>query len=229
MNPSEAPPKRYRVLIVDDHPMTREGLVHLIGNQPDLTVCAEAATAGSALTAVENTNPDLVLADITLPGRSGIELIKDIKAVQPALPVLVISMHDESLYAERALRAGAAGYLMKVEGGAKLLAAIRHVLAGEIYVSAKISAQILRGFTGQAAAVGAGAAAPVAQLSDREFEVFSLLGHGMPTRGIGEQLHVSVKTVEAHRTNIKAKLGIDTAAELIAYAARWITAEGSKT
>ena len=225
MNTKKTPPARARILIVDDHPMTRAGLVHLIGSQPDLTVCAEAETAAAGLTAVEKTRPDLVLADVTLPDRSGIELIKDIKAVQPALPVLVISMHDESLYAERALKAGAAGYIMKVEGGAKLLAAIRHVLSGEIYVSEKISARILHGFTGRPVE---SARTSVGQLTDREFEVFSLLGHGLPTRGIGERLHVSAKTVEAHRANIKAKLGLRTAPELVAYAARWIAAEGEK-
>lgn len=225
MNTKKTPPARARILIVDDHPMTRAGLAHLIGSQPDLTVCAEAETAAAGLTAVEKTRPDLVLADVTLPDRSGIELIKDIKAVQPALPVLVISMHDESLYAERALKAGAAGYIMKVEGGAKLLAAIRHVLSGEIYVSEKISARILQYFTGRPVE---SARTSVGQLTDREFEVFSLLGHGLPTRGIGERLHVSVKTVEAHRANIKAKLGLRTAPELVAYAARWIAAEGEK-
>lgn len=225
MKKDQTPGKTARILIVDDHPMTRAGLVHLIGSQPDLTVCAEAETAGAALTAVEKALPDLVLADITLPDKSGIELIKDIKSVQPALPVLVISMHDESLYAERALKAGAAGYIMKVEGGAKLLGAIRRVLKGEIYVSEKISARILQGFTGRPLE---NAAASVGQLTDREFEVFSLLGHGLPTREIGERLHVSVKTVEAHRSNIKRKLDLGTATELVAYAARWIAAEGEK-
>ena len=199
--------------------MTRDGLVHLIGNQPDLIVCAQAETAAAALTAVVNTKPDLVLADITLPDKSGIELIKDIKAVRPELPVLVISMHDESLYAERALKAGAAGYIMKVAGGEKLMEAIRHVLAGEVYVSENVSARILKNLNGRPAS---GAGNPIASLSDREFEIFRVIAHGLSTRDIADRLHVSPKTVEAHRMNIKAKLGLDTAAELISYAARWM-------
>ena len=212
--------KRIRVLIVDDHPMTREGLVHLIGNEPDMAVCAEAATAADALTAAVRTKPDLVLADYTLPDKSGVELIKDLHSVQPGLPVLVISMHEESLYAERALKAGAAGYIMKVAGGGKLMEAIRRVLAGEIHVSGKISAQILKGMVTKSAA-GVGSA--VGQLSDREFEIFGLIAQGIATRDIGERLHISAKTVEAHRMNIKGKLGLGTAAALISYAARWMS------
>ena len=217
--------KRTRVLIVDDHPMTREGLVHLIGNEADLMVCAEAATAADALTAVLKTRPDLVLADYTLPDKSGVELLKDLHAVQPRLPVLVISMHEESLYAERALKAGAAGYIMKVAGGEKLMEAIRRVLAGEVYVSAKISAQILRGVVAKPVA---GAAPSVGQLSDREFEIFGLIAQGIATRDIGKRLHISAKTVEAHRMNIKTKLGLATASELISYAARWMAETGGR-
>ena len=216
--------KRTRVLIVDDHPMTRGGLVHLIGAEPDLVVCAEAATAAAALTAAVKTEPDIVLADYTLPDKSGIELIKDLHAVRPGLPVLVISMHEEALYAERALKAGAAGYIMKVAGGEKLMEAIRRVLAGEVYVSGTISAQIVKSLVGKPAA-GAGSA--VAQLSDREFEIFGLIAQGIATRDIGERLHISAKTVEAHRMNIKGKLGLATAAELISYAARWMAETGA--
>ena len=223
MKAAKSPAKPARVLIVDDHPMTRMGLVHLIASQSDLTVCAEAETAADALSAVVKTEPDLVLADITLPDKSGIELIKDIKAVRPLLPVLVISMHDESLYAERALKAGAAGYIMKVAGAEKLMDAIRHVLGGEVYVSAKVSARILKNMNGRAGQRGGH---PVESLSDREFEIFRLIGQGIATRDIGERLHLSAKTVEAHRMNIKAKLGIDTAAELISYAARWMAESG---
>ena len=205
--------------------MTREGLVHLIANQPDLMVCAEAATAAAALTAALETRPDLVLADFTLPDKSGIELIKDLHAVQPGLPVLVISMHEESLYAERALKAGAAGYIMKVAGGEKLMEAIRRVLAGEVYVSAQISAHVLKGLAGKRAA---GAGSPVGLLSDREFEIFGLIAQGIATRDIGGRLHISTKTVEAHRMNIKAKLGLDTAAGLISYAARWMAETGGR-
>jgi DNA-binding NarL/FixJ family response regulator len=208
-----------RVLIVDDHPMTRAGLVHLINHEPDLVVCAEAENAADALDAVGAYEPHLMLVDITLPGKSGLELVKDIKAIRPELPILVISMHDESLYAERVLRAGARGYITKHEGGKKLMQAIRHVLRGQIYVSEKMSAHILETFSGgQAASVRS----LIAQLSDREFEVFELLGEGLSARKIAERLHLSTKTVDVHRANIKAKLVIKTTPELISYAARWI-------
>ena len=211
--------KRTRLLIVDDHPITRAGLVHLINRQPDMVVCGEAKNASEALDAVAAGKPDLVLADIALPGKSGLELIKDIKAIHPGLPTLVISMHDESLYAERVLRAGARGYITKHEGGEKLMQAIRHVLSGQIYVSEKMSAHILKIFSG-------GQAAPVrsliAQLSDREFEVFELLGEGVSAHEIARRLHISTKTVDAHRANIKKKLIIKTTSELISYAARWM-------
>jgi DNA-binding NarL/FixJ family response regulator len=210
---------RARVLIVDDHPMMRAGLVHVINHQPDLVVCGEAENAAEALDAVDAGRPDLVLADITLPGKSGLELIKDIKAIRPELPILVISMHDESLYAERVLRAGARGYITKHEGGEKLMQAVRHVLSGQIYVSEKMSAHILERFSGgQAAAV----CSLVAQLSDREFGVFELLGEGLSAHEIAARLHISTKTVDAHRAKIKAKLVIKTTSELISYAARWI-------
>jgi DNA-binding NarL/FixJ family response regulator len=219
MSRANSAPKRTRVLIVDDHPITRAGLVHLINRQPDLVVCSEAENAAAALDAVYADNPDLVLADIALPGKSGLELIKDIKAIDPGLPTLVISMHDESLYAERVLRAGARGYISKHEGGEKLMQAIRHVLSGQIYVSEKMSAHILKILSG-------GQAAPVrsliAQLSDREFEVFELLGEGVSAHEIARRLHISTKTVDAHRANIKTKLIIKTTSELISYAARWM-------
>lgn len=207
------------MLIVDDHPMTREGVAHLIGSQPDLCVCAEADSAAAGLGAALKTKPDLVLADITLPDKSGLELIKDLKAVAPSLPVLVMSMHDESNYAERALKAGAAGYIMKVAGGAKLLEAIRRVLAGDIVVSEKVSARVLQNLTGRSAGTTGGS---IELLSDREFEIFRLIARGLATKEIGGLLHISPKTVEAHRLNIKAKLGISSAAELTSYAARWV-------
>ena len=210
---------RTRVLIVDDHPMTRAGLVHVINHQPDLVVCCEAENAAEALDAVDACRPDLVLADITLPGKSGLELIKDIKAIRPELPILVISMHDESLYAERVLRAGARGYITKHEGGKKLMQAIRHVLSGQIYVSEKMSAHILETFSGGHTA---SVRSLIAQLSDREFEIFELLGEGLSARKIADRLHLSTKTVDVHRANIKAKLVIKTTPELISYAARWI-------
>jgi DNA-binding NarL/FixJ family response regulator len=205
-----------RILIVDDHPMMREGLRTLISREHDLAICGEAETAGQALDAVANLKPDLVLADISLPGRNGVELIKDIRSLQPAVLILVISMHDESLYAERVLRAGARGYIMKQESGPTMIQAIRQVLAGRIYLSDKMSARILENVAGKRAK-----ASPIERLSDREFEVFQLIGRGKSTVQIAEELHLSTKTVEAHRAQVKAKLDLKTMPELISFASRW--------
>jgi DNA-binding NarL/FixJ family response regulator len=210
--------KKTRILIVDDHPMTRTGLAYLINHQPDMTVCCEAQNAAQALEAVINNKPDLVLTDFTLPDKNGLELIKDLKAIAPRLPILVISMHQESLYAERVLRAGARGYITKEEGGERLMRAIRHVLSGAIYVSEKMSARILEIFSGSAVAQER---SPVEELSDREFEIFELLGDGLSTQQIAERLHLSMKTVDAHRANVKEKLKLKTGNELISFAARW--------
>lgn len=209
---------RTAIVIVDDHPMMRQGLAALINNEPDLTVSAEAENARQAMAAVNSRRPDLLIADITLPDKSGLELIKDIQAFHPGLRVLVVSMHDESLYAERVLRAGGRGYIMKQEGGKKLLEAIRHVLSGRIYVSEKMSARILEMFSGEQ---GTPSASPVERLTDREFEVFQLIGQGKATREIAAKLHVSVKTIEVHRLHIKEKLDLKTAPELIRFAVRW--------
>lgn len=219
--------KPKRVMIVDDHPMTRDGLAHLIDREPDLIVAWQAENAAQALRMVAAEEPGLALVDITLPDKAGIELIKDMKALRPALVVLVVSMHDESLYAERALRAGARGYITKQEGGAKLMLAIRQVLAGQIYVSETTSARIVEIFSGQHPA--AQERSPVAQLSDREFEVFQLTGQGLATQEIGTRLNICAKTVDAHRLNIKSELGLGTAAELIAYAARWASSQTGGT
>jgi DNA-binding NarL/FixJ family response regulator len=213
-----------RILIVDDHPMTRQGLVTLIKHQPDWAVCFEAQNAEQALEAIAKTQPDLVLADISLPGKSGLELIKDIRALHENLPVLVISMHDESLYAERVLRAGARGYVPKHSGAAKIVEAIRAVLNGRIYVSEEMSAHLLEQLCGRSSQQ---MRSPVEQLSDREFEVFELIGQGLSAHDIAQRLFLSAKTVDAHRANIKEKLKIKTTAELIAYAARW-NAENEK-
>ena len=222
MNKKKASPgksQKKRILIVDDHPMMRQGLAQLIGNEPDLLVCCEAENAHQALEAISKSLPDLVLADIAMPGRNGLELIKDIQAMNPGLAVLVISMYDESLYAERVLRAGGRGYIMKQEGGKKLMEAIRHVLDGQIYVSEKMSSRILEIFSGRGSESGGSG---VGSLSDREFEVFQLIGQGHSTRAIAERLHLSAKTVEVHRVNIKTKLKIGTASELIRHAVRWV-------
>jgi DNA-binding NarL/FixJ family response regulator len=212
-----------RVLIVDDHPMMRQGLAQLINNESDLKVCAEGDTAGQGLDAVVSQKLDLVLLDISLPDKNGLELIKDIHSVKPELPVLIVSMHDEALYAERVLRAGARGYIMKQEGGKKLLQAIRQVLTGQIYVSEKMSARILELFSGGRSGAGA---SPVARLSDREFEVFQLIGQGKGTKEIAQHLNLSVKTVEVHRAKIKEKLNLVTATDLVRYAVRWAEAQG---
>jgi DNA-binding NarL/FixJ family response regulator len=212
-----------RILIVDDHPMMRQGLAQLISSEPDLAVCQEADTAGQALDLVAARKPDLVLLDISLPDRNGLELIKDIHVFCPEVLILVVSMHDETLYAERVLRAGARGYIMKQEGGKKLMAAIRQVLNGQIYVSEKMSAKILEIFSGRRGEAGG---SPVERLSDREFEVFQLIGEGKGTRDIAGHLRLSVKTVEVHRANIKEKLKVKTATDLVRYAVRW--AEGQR-
>lgn len=216
------PGAKTRILIVDDHPITREGLANLIRQTGDLTVCGEAADAEHSVAMIVALKPDLVVADISLPGRSGIELVKDLHAMDPQLPVLVISMHDESLYAERALRAGARGYMMKQEGGNRLIEGIREVLAGKICVSKSASANLLERFSSKPVAESN---SPLKKLSDREFEVFRLLGEGISTPLIGQRLNVSVKTVETHRMNIKAKLGFQTANQLISFAARWISTD----
>ena len=216
-------PKR-RVLLVDDHPFMRAGLAQLIERQPDLIVGGEAGNPMEAFMELERDLPDLVLSDITMPGRSGLEFIKDIKAQYPKLPILVVSMHDESIYAERALRSGARGYIMKEAGGDNLLAAIRQVLRGETYVSSKMSAKVLDSLL---AGRPRGSSSPIEKLSDREFEVFSMIGHGKGTREIAEQLHLSPKTVDVHRSHIKEKLNLTDATALVRHAVRWIESLGS--
>jgi DNA-binding NarL/FixJ family response regulator len=212
-----------QLLIVDDHPMMRNGLTQLIDHEPGLQVAAEAGNARQALDAVIKLKLDLVLLDISLPDKSGLELIKDIRTLKPELPVLVVSMHDETLYAERVLRAGARGYIMKQEGGKKFLQAIRRVLGGGIFASDKMSSRILELFSGQHTGK---TASPLGRLSDREFEVFQLIARGADTHEVARQLSVSVKTVEAHRVHIKEKLQLKTATELVRYAVRWIETEG---
>jgi DNA-binding NarL/FixJ family response regulator len=212
-----------RILIVDDHPMIREGLRTLISREPDLSVCGEAETAQEALKAAAELDPDLVLVDIGLPGRNGLELIKDLRAFHPALPILVLSMHDELLWAERVLRAGARGYIMKREAGPVMVQAIRQVLANQLCVSEKVSARILESFAGQRVE-----SSPLGLLSDREFEVFELIGRGKSTTEIARDLHLSTKTVEAHRAKIKEKLELKTMPELISFAARWVETQDTR-
>jgi DNA-binding NarL/FixJ family response regulator len=210
---------RRKVLIVDDHPMMRQGLAQLINNEPDLSAFCEAENARQALECVAQSKPDLVLADISLPDKHGLELIKDLQALHPGLPVLVVSMHDESLYAERVLRAGGRGFIMKQEGGKKMLEAIYTVLKGQIYVSEKMSAKILEIFSGRRSE---SSRSPIEKLTDREFEVFQLIGQGKGTRQIAETLHISVKTIEVHRFHIKDKLELTDAPSLVRFAVRWV-------
>jgi DNA-binding NarL/FixJ family response regulator len=217
----EKPPKT-KILLVDDHPIVRERLAELIGQELDLAVCGEAEDAREAIKAVEALRPDLAIVDITLKDTYGIELIKQLKELHPKLPILVLSMHDESLYGERALRAGAKGYLTKQEATKKVIDAIRRVLRGEIYVSEKMAATLLRKVAGVKSAAGG---SPVDVLSDRELEVFQLLGQGQTIRQIAENLYVSVKTVEAHREHIKQKMKFKSSSELLRYAIQYTLEE----
>ena len=223
-SPKTAPLIKKRILLVDDHPMMRAGLVQLINKQPDMEVCGEAGAAAEAFENIGKLKPDLVLTDISLPGKSGMELIKDLQAANPGLPILVVSMHDETMYAERALRAGARGYIMKESGGENLLAAIRQILAGQVYVSPRMSARILDKLS---ARKPRGSSSPIEKLSDREFEIFQLIGQGNSTRDIAQQLHLSPKTVEVHRGHIKEKLELKDSVSLVHQAVRWVEGQNS--
>jgi DNA-binding NarL/FixJ family response regulator len=215
--------RKKRILIIDDHPMMRDGLRQLMANEADLEICGEADDVSAALAQAQNLKPDLAIVDITLRSGNGLELIKDLQIRSPQTAVLVLSMHDESLYAERVLRAGGRGYIMKQEGGAKILEGIRQVASGRTFVSAAISARILDSFSGH----GQENKSAVDLLTDREFEVFQLIGRGLSTKEMAEKMHVSVKTIEVHRVNIKEKLGTPTAPDLIRFAVRWVESEGN--
>ena len=218
--PNDAPASARRtILLVDDHPFMRAGLGQLIERQSDLMVCGEAGDPAAAFQELRKKKPDLVLTDLTMPGRSGLEFIKDLLAADASVAVLVISMHDELVYAERVIRAGARGYIMKEAGGENLLAAIRQVLRGEVYVSARISARILDSLSSRKPR---GSHSPIEKLSDREFEVFQLIGQGKSTRDIAAQLHLSPKTVDVHRSHIKVKLQLKDATALMRHAVRWV-------
>jgi len=209
-----------KVLLVDDHPVFRAGLASLVSLEADLMVCGEADNATQAMSAIERSQPDLILMDMSLPGKSGLELLKDVRAVYPQLPVLIISMHDETVYAERVLRAGGRGYIMKQAGPDKVITAIRKVLAGGVYVSEQTSALILSQMTGTRSR---DSTKPVSKLTDREFEVLSLIGQGKEPHDIAKVLHLSIKTVDTHRGHIKEKLGLKNGTELIHYATRWVS------
>jgi DNA-binding NarL/FixJ family response regulator len=207
-----------RILVVDDHPMTRHGVATLLEQQPGLVVIGQVDSARAALAAVRADPPDLVVADLGLGERSGLDLIKDLHALHPELPILVFSMHYESLYAERALRAGARGYLMKSEGAAPLIAAVRAVLHGKVFLSEAMRDRAVTHFSRGKAAVPSDNAS---LLSDRELEIFELIGRALSTRQIARRLRVSVSTVETHRSHIKEKLGLHNATELVHAAASW--------
>jgi DNA-binding NarL/FixJ family response regulator len=211
-----------RVLIVDDHPILRQGVTKLINQEKDMNVCAEAGDVQKALEAIEQQKPDVAVLDISLNGASGIELLKDIKVRFPKLPVLILSMHDEVIYAPRALRAGASGYVMKQEGPEKVITALRTILNGQVYLSEKMGARMLSQLAGGRSNL---AASPVEQLSDRELEVFTLIGQGHGTRAISEKLHLSVKTIESHRAHIKEKLNLKNSTELVHHAIQWAQSE----
>ncbi len=207
---------KHRIFLVDDHPLVREWLTTLINQKDDLAVCGEAETAPVALEAIGKLKPDAAVIDLTLASGSGIELIKDIKRLCPKVAIVVLTMHDESLYAERALRAGARGYVMKRETTKKIIAAIRSVIQGKLYVSDEfkhsVAEKLFDGTAGESA---------VGQLSDRELEVFRMLGQGVETRRISESLGLSMKTVQAYCARIKEKLNLANATELLREAVRW--------
>lgn len=217
--------RKIRVLVVDDHPIVRQGLSQLINQEPDMTVCGEAKDAPTALQAFELSQPDILIVDVSLDGPDGIELLKMIRLKDARLPVLILSMHDESLYAERALRAGANGYIMKQEATERVLVAIRQILSGEVYVSEHMAKKMVQQFiTGS----GNGKRSIVDQLTDRELEVFWLIGQGHGTRRIAEELHLSVKTVESYYAHIKEKLLLKNARELVQHAIQWVNSQGPK-
>jgi DNA-binding NarL/FixJ family response regulator len=210
------------ILLVDDHPLMRKGLAMTLEAESDLHVMAQVESAEEAIDAVNQQVPDIAIVDISLPGMSGLELIKHLLALHSELPILVVSRHDETLYAERAIRAGARGYIMKLEAGDVIVKAVRRVLKGGIYVSDEINERLLMGMMSGRQSV---AESPLEVLSDRELEVFELTGRGLGTREIAERLHLSVKTVESYRARIKAKLNLNTATELVQHAVQWVESE----
>lgn len=212
-------PAKARILIVDDHVIVRQGIAQLVNREPDLDVCQEAGDADSAIAVLRETQVDLAIVDISLPGTSGIELVKLMREAQPQLPVLVMSMHDEALYSDRAFRAGAKGYVMKQEATEKLLAAIRKILNGGVYVSDRMQTVMVQRF------LNSGVDETVSfidNLTDREFEILRMIGQGLTVAEIADKLGRSAKTVEAHRANLREKLGLKRAAELARFATQWV-------
>jgi len=218
------PPEAKRIVIVDDHPLFRKGLQEMIHSDGTFAVCGEAGNAAEAMEIIRKLNPDLAIVDLSLPGANGIELIKNIRAEFPRLPILVLSMHDESLYAVRALRAGADGYVMKHEAMANVIQAIREVFDGRPYLSPAMAAQVITQFAHRQAE---GQADAVERLSDRELEVLELIGKGKEVREIAKLLHLSPKTVETHRAHIKDKLDLKNSREVARFALQWLSARGA--
>jgi DNA-binding NarL/FixJ family response regulator len=216
-------PVRHRIFLVDDHPVTREGVRVLIDQEPDLVVCGQADSAPAALQLIQRLKPDLAVVDITLKTTSGIELMKNVKALLPDLPVLIMSMHDESLYAERALRAGAKGYVMKHEASDRILTAIRSVIAGDLYLSEKMKEKMLHRLVRSRKNE---VVFTIDTLSDREMEVFQLIGNGFGTRQIAEKLNLSVKTIDSYREHLKLKLRLEKGSDLVRHAIQWVRSEG---
>jgi len=219
----EAPQKK-RIFIVDDHPIVREGLSLMMNREPDLMVCGEAEEATTALQAITATRPDFLIVDISLNGPDGLDLLKSIRLRFPNLPVLILSMHDESIYAERALRAGAHGYIMKQEASEKVMFAVRQILDQKVYVSDRVANRMLQQYINGSPMEEH---SPVAVLSDRELEVFRLIGEGHSTRMIADELHLSVKTVESYQAHIKDKLSLRNGRELVQRAIQWTIGEGA--
>jgi DNA-binding NarL/FixJ family response regulator len=202
------------VFIVDDHPLLRQGLALLINREQDLAVCGEAAEAQTAMKEIAAQRPDILIADISLNGPDGLDLLKNLRGLYPNLPVLILSMHDESIYAERALRARANGYIMKQEATEKVLVAVRRILGGDIYLSDRMANKLLHQYISGAPAD----MTRLSTLSDRELEVFRLIGEGRSTRQIAEELHLSIKTVETYQAHIKEKLSLQSGRELVQHA-----------
>ena len=226
MNKTRSNPSvpKCKVFLVDDHPIVRQGLALLIDREPDLMVCGEADGATSALQAIREAPPDFVVLDISLDGPDGLELLKTLRVRYPTLPVLVLSMHDEAVYAERALRAGANGYIMKQEATDRVLTAIRHILGGDVYLSDRLTKRMLQQFVNGSVSPRD----PLAKLSDRELEVYRLIGAGHSTRQIADELHVSTKTIESYQAHIKEKLALRNARELVQHAVEWsVNAKGA--
>src|SRR5277367_3769272 len=211
--------KKAKVFLVDDHPLVREWLTQLIQREDDLAICGEAEDTQEALLKIAETKPDIVIADISLKSTHGLELVKDLQVRFPTLPVLILSMHDESLYAERVLRAGARGYITKQEATKKILLAIRQVLGGQIYISDKMASRMVHKMVlGRVQEQKS----PIERLTDRELEVFQLIGRGHGTRKIAAELHLGVKTVESYRARIKEKLKLEDGTQLLQQAIQWV-------